>query len=293
MTCLLLVLGLTAPASAQEPQAPEEPEAVETVETVETVEVVDVTEVEDDFYGEAYPVLDRAFEVHNGRLLRQGTWGVVITHRNSAPIRREPFHEFLGFDGGSLKIALGVRYGLLDGFDLGVLRMNGTVEPFDTYELDGRLRLLERQSHGVDLALRGGVSWFSNEDNNAAGYFAQLLGSTVVAERLTVGAAVLHHSDSTNEKKTRDDDKASVALAGLLEARLGDWWAVDLEAAANVAGYHSTIPIFTFGPKIITNRHTFSFILTNSQYMGADGIVANTPRAPKRWILGFNIIREI
>jgi hypothetical protein len=282
MKTVLVALSLVA-ASAR----------AEEVEQIDTVEVVDVQEVGDDLHGEAWPVIDRAFTLMNGRTLRPQSWEVVIAHRTGAPLRKNPFYDYVGFDSGGLKIGLGLRYGVLDRLDIGVYRLNGTVEPFDTYELDGRYQLVKRQDHGFDLALRAGVSWFSAEGNNASAFLGQLLGSTLVADRLTLGAGLLFHSDSTNEKKTREDDKSSTAVMGLTELRVLDWLALDLEVAANVGGYSSQIPIFTFGPKIVTNRHSFAFVVTNSQYMSADGVVANTPRAPKRWILGFNITREI
>jgi hypothetical protein len=258
------------------------------------LEVVEVNEDSgDELYGEAYPRIDRAFTVMNGRTLRPHGWEIIVAHRTSAPFRREPFYNWAGFDGGGLKIGLGVRYGLVENLDIGVYRTNGTNEPFDTYEFDARYQLLHRERHVVDLALRGGGSWFAHEDNQASAYFGQLLASTVLFERLTLGAGVLHHSDSTNERKTRLDDKSSTALSGLVEFRALGALALDLEVAAAVAGYYSKIPIFSAGPKIITNRHTFGFVVSNGQYISADGIVANTPRGPKGWILGFNITREI
>jgi hypothetical protein len=44
--------------------------------------------------------------------------------------------------------------------------------------------------------------------------------------------------------------------------------------------------------KIITNRHTFALIFSNSQYITADGLVANTNRGIHDVILGFTITRE-
>jgi hypothetical protein len=44
--------------------------------------------------------------------------------------------------------------------------------------------------------------------------------------------------------------------------------------------------------KIITNRHTFAIIFSNSQYITADGLVANTSKGIHDAILGLTITRE-
>ena len=78
------------------------------------------------------------------------------------------------------------------------------------------------------------------------------------------------------------------------EVRLVDSLSVGAEFVQNIAGFHETYPVITFGPKIVTNRHTFAFVVSNTQYMTGDSVVANTYRmAWKKWVLGFHITREI
>ena len=59
-----------------------------------------------------------------------------------------------------------------------------------------------------------------------------------------------------------------------------------------MAGYAEAHPIISTALKFVTYRHTFSLVVTNSQYTSADGIVANTYRQAKDLILGFTITRE-
>ena len=53
---------------------------------------------------------------------------------------------------------------MVEGLDLGFLRMNGTIEPCDTYEFDLKYQLLKQEDRWLDLALRPGASWFAHPD---------------------------------------------------------------------------------------------------------------------------------
>ena len=59
-----------------------------------------------------------------------------------------------------------------------------------------------------------------------------------------------------------------------------------------MAGHHAKYPVLSSALKIITNRHTFALIFSNSQYITADGLVDNTSRGIHSLILGFTITRE-
>ncbi len=311
--CLLPAAGwaeTVVPEPAPEP-APAEPAAAEQpaeepVETIETIEAVEMEPVDEnvatpEWYGEAFPVVERAFSLMNGRTLRPQSFLFVVQHRTNRSfvpgdrdqIDQRLFYDFLGFDAGNLKIGLALRWGVIENLDVGILRQNGTVEPFDTYEFDARYQLLRFADQGADLAVRLGGSWFAREDNQALGVFGQVIGSTIIANRLTLGAGLLYHSDSTSARKVRDDTKFSAAAQALLQLRLSESVAIDAESAYSFAGFNEHTPIFTIGPKLITNRHTFTIVVSNSPYLGADGVVANTERGPSRWILGFNITREL
>jgi hypothetical protein len=250
---------------------------------------------EPDYYGDAYPSMDRTLDHLNARMLRRKTFGTLIGHRNREGVLSSPFYDLLGFDGGGLKIVLGLRYGILDDLDVGVLRQNGTLEAYDTWEFDARYRLLS-QSAGqpFDFTLRVGVDWYNAPTANAAGGFLQVLISRVVANRALLGGGVLYASNSSGPTKSNNDAKVSTALLLQAEVRLLDNLALAAELTQNVAGFHERYPVISFGPKIVSNRHTFSFVISNTQYMTADSLITNTYRmAPKQWVLGFHITREI
>ena len=60
-----------------------------------------------------------------------------------------------------------------------------------------------------------------------------------------------------------------------------------------MAGYGEKYPAFSASLKFTTHRHTFSIILSNTQYISADGIVANSRWGLGDAIVGFMITREI
>lgn len=261
-------------------------------EAVEDVEVAPLTDTMT-WYSEAYPQFSRGFNLFYARPARVGTWHFVVQHRANTAIDDDPFSNLLGLDGGGLKIGLVVRYGLWDNLDVGVMRLNGTAEPYDTYEFDLRYALLNEKEHFVNLAVRGGLSWFAEEGNNATGGFGQLLVDRVFFNRLLVGLQFMGHSDSSNQAKSNADDDYSLAAGLALDLRILDNFAWGLEISQAVAGYSADNPVFTTGPKVITNRHTFSILVSNSQDIAADGIITNTARDFDELLFGFQITREI
>lgn len=247
-----------------------------------------------------FPVLDRGVNLLTPRTLRKNSFLIVIEHRTRQEANKDSFDDFLGYDAGGLKIGLGLRYGVLDNLETGFYRLNGTLESFDSYDFDIKYRLLKENSRCPGLALRSGVTWFAQKGaEDASGFFSQLLLSKTVFRRLTLGTGLLYHSESSNDLKSSIDRNFSAAIPAQLELRLNSKFALEFETASNIIGYrardqkHQTHPIITTGLKILTNRHTFSIIVSNNQYMSADGIVANAGRAMNKPIVGFTITREI
>jgi hypothetical protein len=270
---LLLDLGQGEPAALPPPAAADE-------EVVEELEIVEEVDESDTWYGEAWGQADRALDLLTARPAREGSF---------------VGHSFLGFDGGGLKIGLGLRYGVLDDLDVGVFRLNGSAEAFDTYDLDLRYQLLTQTRHPLDLAVRGGITWFAQPGvEDAHGLFAQLLASRVLANRFLVGTALMFHSDSSSDRKPQTAPAHSIAVSFLAEARLLAWLALDAESAINLAGYHQRYPTLSLAAKLLTHRHTFAVAVSNTQYIAADGLVANSRRGrADQLVLGFNITREL
>ena len=252
------------------------------------------------WYAEAFPVFDRSLNLLTGRTARPKSFVFSIVHRTNAAFSDDPFETFLGFDGGALKIGLDLRYGIIRGLDAGISRLNGTVENFDTYTWDIRWQGLTQKEHGVDGALRIGLSWFAQaRGGDALKPFGQILLSRVFAHRFLVGTGLLYHSDSSYETKSEAATEWSMAAQALVDIRLHEKVAISLEGAYTLAGYRArneagnSWPTFSIGPKVITNRHTFAVVLSNTQYFTPDGIVSNSPRGGDDLIVGFNISREL
>ena len=240
------------------------------------------------------PRIERAINLLSANTTRKNNLLAVIDHRNREPAGDAPFHDLFGFDGGGLKVGVGLRYGLLEDLDLGFYRLNGTVEVFDVYDLDFRYQFLKQEKHTLDMAIRPGMSLFIHQDaDNAAGGFVQLLGNRTFKDRYRLGSGLLYHSDSTNDAKTNKDDDHSIAAQIFFEGLITQSLAWTVEMSANLAGYGAPNPQVSTALKIRTYKHTFSIVLSNNQYTSADGVVSGTRRGTEDIILGFTITREI
>ena len=299
VVALQFAAGSAAAARSKDTAPPPKAKAApaEEVEQIESVDVAEASPAEtEDWYGEAWPQFDRILDHYTARTSRKHEFSTLISHRNSEGVIRNPLRDLLGFDGGGLKIMLGLRFGLFDFLDVGITRQNGTVEVFDTYEFDARWQILNQTSkkHPVDLALRAGISWFNQPTTNAAGFFAQAIVDRLFANRFLVTAGAIYHSSSSGPNKSDADASSTTALYLAGDLRLLDSLSLAAEVTFALAGYHDTYPTISIGPRIITNRHTFGFVLSNSQYMSTDSLIANTYRIdPRDWVLGFHITREI
>lgn len=266
------------------------PSLAEEPEEIESIEPVSVSRWDAD----NFPRDERGINLLTARTPRQGAWLFFVTHRAWKSVDDEPAENLLGMDSGGLKIGIGVRYAVLDRLDFGVQRFNGSSETFDTYEFDGRYRIFDQPDHGIDLAVRGGVSWFIQPDaDDASGFFGQLLVNRSVGNRFLFGACLLYHSDSTSDRKGTDDEDMSWGAGALVEINLFPSLTWNIEGVWNAGGFGLDNPVTATSLKLKTFRHTFCLVLSNSQYTGADGLVAGAWREPDDLVIGFNITREL
>ena len=235
----------------------------------------------------------------NARTTRARALNLLVDHRTFQPFQTNAFRDWVGFDAGSLKIGLALRYGILDNLEVGVQRVSNGGDQYDTYQFDVKYWALHADRYLVDLAARAGATWYSEATRpDSAGGFAQLIVSRSLRERLWLSSGLYYHSNATNENRVdqnlqRPSGQAyALAIPVAVEVRLQTFLAWDAEASFNVAGYHAKYPVLSTAFKIITNRHTFALIMSNSQYIAADGVVANTIRGIHDLIVGFTITRE-
>ncbi len=209
-TCVLLVL--LAPAAILSGQ--------EVIEEIEKIEVItDVTGGGSDWESDNWATVERGINVLKPRMLRKNSLLFLVEHRTRKQPDSDSFHDLAGFDAGGLKIGLGLRYAPLDNLEMGFYRLNSQSEFFDTWEFDLKYRLLSQRSHGIDLAARTGVSWFSQGGiEDASGFFGQLLAGGKIGRHLRLGSGVLLHTESSSELKSTVDDEYSLALLSFIPA---------------------------------------------------------------------------
>ncbi len=272
---------------------PGEMEEIEEIEEIDKIETVGPIPGWD---SEAFARIERVINIMTPHTIRKHSFLFTIDHRTWQALEEDSFQDFLGFDAGNLKIGLGLRYGVLDDLEIGMLRSNGTFprHQSDTYDFDGKYRVLNQDLHYIDGAVRGGITWLSTEeDDDSAGFFFQFLANRVISERLRLGSGLLYHSDSYNDDKLETDDDYSVAIPLLAEFRLTRRLAVNGELVPNVAGYGEDHPAFAMSIKVITHRHSFAVVFSNNQHFTPDGIATNTNRDFDDMIMGFTITREL
>ncbi|MBP7127111.1 hypothetical protein KBD49_12175 [Myxococcota bacterium] len=289
---LLVVLPGAARGQAAPPPGPGAPGGGEDpVEEVEDVEVVQ----EDPRWDPSQVVqMDRAVNLMWARTVRRMALVLVVDHRTFSPaFNKDTWHDLFGFDGGGLRVGLGLRFGILDGLDVGIYRVSNATDAFDTYQFDAKWCFLREDRHHLDVAIRGGLSWFSQRNaRDAVGGFGQLLVSRTLWKRLTLGTGLMFHSDSSSDVKSTADTDWSLAVPGAVEVRILPWLSWNVEAAFRVAGYGAKWPSFSSAVKFLTPRHVFALVLSNTQYVGADGVVANSSRDYRKLIVGFQVVRE-
>ena len=289
-----LFVAAAATAWAQEGSPPARaPEA--TIEEIDNPQVFNLW-----LEPENYPRIERAVNVMNARTTRARALNFLVDHRTHEPFQTNAFRDWVGFDAGGLKIGLALRYGILDNLEVGVVRLsNNFSEYFDTYQFDVKYWALRAERCFVDVAARAGATWYSVANGpDSGGGFAQLIVSRSLREHLWLSSGLLYHSNASNDVRTGQDPQRrsgqayALAIPLALEVRLQTFLAWDAEASFNVAGYHAKYPVLSTALKIISYRHTFALIFSNSQYITADGLVANTSRGIHDLIVGFTITRE-
>ena len=314
LACTLGQESGTEPAAAPAPAAPET-----TAPTVPTApapalakpaesdievlsEVVDLQEeaAEDPsaaWYGSGYPSPGRILALPTAHAPSAGGWELVIDHRSTRPIydnsssqsAADMWNSFGGLD-SPLRVGLGFRYGVIDRLDLGLYRAGSATT--DTYEIDARYQVLEQASMAVDLAIRAGVTWFSQPNTaDAHGFYGQLLATRLLVNRVLLSGGAFYHSSTTNDTKYNQDKAWSLAFGAGAEVRVAAPLALDAEVVSCTAGYCSKNPAFSAGLKYITTRHTFAVVCGNTTYLTADGYIANTDTRWSRLRIGFQITR--
>ncbi|MFH2006942.1 MAG: DUF5777 family beta-barrel protein [bacterium] len=244
---------------------------------------------------DAWPKLERVVTHKLARTTRRLGLLIIVDHRTNQPaFTKNILKDFFGLDGGGLKIGLGLRFGIFDDLDIGFLRLNGVAEIFDVYEFDVRYHFLRQEKHHLDMGLVVGGTWFEQRNaKDAGGAYGQLIFHRTFFRRLLVGASLLFHSDSSLDTKKKSDTQWSFAIGTFLHLRIHRAVAWTFEMMNAVAGFRAEHPAWSSSVQFLTQRHTFSLVLTSTNYFSSDGMVSNTWRSWKELVIGFSITREI
>jgi uncharacterized beta barrel domain-containing protein DUF5777 len=226
--------------------------------------------------------------------LPNGSFATNITHRFSRPLGEGDFSDlladFFGLDTGAI-IGLGLRYGLLDGTQLGVYRTSERHIQFYVNQ-----DLMQQGDRPLSLGLIGSVEGLDN--------FTEIYAPSaalVISRRLgTRGAVYLVPTAVANVSYVPGEGDDGVFMLGL-GARfvLGKGVALLAEWTPRLSGYDATSPInplelasnaYSFGLEKRVGGHAFQLNFSNT--------FATTPRtlarggAPGEWFIGFNIGRK-
>jgi len=239
---------------------------------------------------------DRDYALLLPRTIPAHSFLFTIEHRANSPAFKNPVRDGLGLDNGLLKIVIGFRYSPLSNLDFGFKRASNALDPFDTYELDARYCFLKESSRYIDACIGTGISIFDQEPATAAsGYFAQLILGKSLFGRLYLSSGLIIHTNSTfnstQKAKTAEDPDQTLCVPLALSARVTKELSLIVESFSPIAGYSAGYTGYSFGVKWATWGHSFSILLSNTQYSTVDGMVTGSDRLNNP-VIGFMITRK-
>jgi hypothetical protein len=215
-----------------------------------------------------------------------------IAHRFLPPFS-DGSEALWGLDGPAL-YRLGLAYGVSDRFLVGLLRSN--LE--DNMELNAKVRILDRDSFPVQVAVMAGVAWNTEvaevegaEDGESQQYL-QVIVDAGLGERATLGIV----PSLLRNPRIRDADAETAFALGVhghVELSegigvIGEWlFSEPREELGRDSG--------AFGLEFSTRGHTFKLLATNQVRLSPTQFLAGATVAfePDAWRLGFNITRVL
>jgi hypothetical protein len=244
-------------------------------------------------------LLTRGLALPNATLAPAGTFQFSIDHRARAPVNDRDYwyqnlgEDFLGLDRGGFKIGLSLRYSLKDWLDVSVLRVNGTMEEFDTYEFISRVRLLSKENAGFNLVAGAGLDWFQQPivEDAVAGLVTLAL-DTKEFYGVEAGEVMMMSFDSSGPNKSNLDDPMSVAIGGHLRYSFTPGVSAQVEGAFTAMGYAESHSYLAAGMSFRTVGHIFTLLLTNTQYLTVDALTTGAYMPTDKPMLGFTIVRD-
>lgn len=235
---------------------------------------------------------NRVLNQYRGMGLPLGVIQLIMTARPSLPFLDCPGSSALGLDIDPA-IGMGIRMGIWDGIDLGVLRNRS--KDFAVYEADIRVTFLDQSWAPVTLAVRGGAAFFARKySSTGSAGFAELIVERTFWDRVLLLSTLAFHGDSTSSTKNATDINETIGVGSAVEVAVFDWLLLSADAMYGVSGYRERFLTFAVGPKLLAGNFSFAALVTSNDYVTLDGLIANTPRgALDKYLVGINVTGEI
>lgn len=304
-TALTLTLGLAAPASAQDRpaetsgaasgpsdgrEAPAPAEAAATTEPATSGEEAATLQEDDD------PDLDVNFAQPDFTLvglpttlrMPKGKFAFRVTHRFGRPLGDGDFgdlaSDLFGLDAGGL-IGLEVRYGVLKGTQVGVLRTSDrTIQFFAQQQV-------KAQSDSFPLGLA--VHLTADGTNNFRDSYSPGVG-LVVSREIGRHAAVyveptwVNNTNTLPSELVDDNDTILVGIGG--RVRVSRRAYLVLEAAPRVSGFDPGATHASVGVEMRAGNHAFQLNFSRGLATTMSQIARGG--TSDDWFIGFNISRK-
>ncbi|BCS31091.1 hypothetical protein TBR22_A02910 [Luteitalea sp. TBR-22] len=276
------VEGAAAPATPTTPATAEDPkpaaDATAVVQDDEDDPDLDVNPAQPDFTIVGLPTSLR---------MPRGKFAFRVTHRFGRPLDDGNFGDLaadlFGLDAGGL-IGLEVRYGLLKGTQVGVLRTSDR-----TIQFFAQQQIAPQEKFGVGLAL----NLTADGTNNFQDSYSPGIG-LIVSREIGKRAAVYVEPTWVNNTNTLPselvDDNSSFLLGIGGRIRMTRRSYLVAEVAPRVSGYDEGRTHGAIGLEMRAGNHAFQLNFSN----GLQTTMGQIARGgtPDDWFIGFNISRK-
>jgi hypothetical protein len=217
----------------------------------------------------------------------KGKFAFRVTHRFGRPLDDGNFGDLaadaFGFDAGGL-IGLELRYGVLKGTQVGVLRTSDR-----TIQFFAQQQIVGQESFPLGLA----VNLTADGTNNFQDSYSPGVGLVVSREIGKVGAVYVEPTwvNNTNELPSELADDNSAFLIGLgARVKVSRRTYLVAEAAPRVAGYDPGSTHVSLGVEMRAGGHAFQ--INFSRGLGTTMGQVARGGSDDDWFIGFNISRK-
>lgn len=230
------------------------------------------------------------------KLVGKGGFYFVVSHRFGSV--KKGFENFFGLD--EAVTHLNFIYGLTNHINVSASRSSNQ----KIYELASKFRIIKQSDH-FPFSLVGYTSVLANtalstdnlpklEFKHRLSYVAQLLISRKVNNKLSLQFTPTFFHDNYVANDSQDNSQYGLIFGG--RYKLGSRWSLNLEYGTHLNRADNSLyndPL-SIGFDLETGGHVFQLHFTNSQFMNANGVLANSTGdwSESDFYFGFNISRS-